>query len=100
MEITVTDLLSRFPWLAGLRSEYLQAVLNDALNTYSTELHRYRDIVLLHTARTIQTEQLGIIQDVLLSNGQTSSRNNQESYLSQQLSELLRAEGVGLLWIE
>lgn len=96
--ITVIDLLSRFPWLGGLTEEYLQAVLNDSMNTYSPDLFRYRDIVLLKCADTIQREQAGVIGDVLLSNGQFLSSGS-TAYFSTQLNELLRQEGSGILWI-
>ncbi len=96
--ISVSDLLSRFPWLAGLSEEYLMAVLNDAMNTYSPELSRYKDIVLLKAADTIQTEQAGVIQDVKLSNS-TSNNKVDNRYFKSQLDELLRQEGLGLIWI-
>lgn len=98
MEVTVNDLLSRFPWLAGLQEEYLQAVLNDSMNCYSDQLFRYKDIVLLKAADTIQTEQAGVIQDVKMGTSNQSTKQDNR-YFRSQLEELLRQEGIGLLWI-
>lgn len=97
MDIGVEDLLSRFPWLGGLTEEYLNAVLMSAKETYNTGLNRYRDIVLIHAANVIQSEQAGVISDV--NQAQGKSGLSQTRYLEHQLKELLRQEAVGSLWI-
>lgn len=98
MDLTVSDLLSRYPWYGGLSEEYLNAVLISAKSTYNTNLIRYSDIVLLHAANTIQIEQSGMLGDVYFSeNAKTSTPI---PYLKPLLDDLLEKEGIGLLWLE